>query len=270
MPGASGFGPVSDIVSDGEQVLRSALRGDPAARAEVARLRAALTELAEEGNAKARSLLGGIALEHDREPAAAFHHFSLAADQEDPAGRRGLGHLYAKGVGVEQDLEAAERLFRLAAEGGDAYAKHNLAVIHLDGDSTKERMSPQEVMSLLKEAAGQGIHQASAALGDWYAGLDRESDAFSWYMKAAIAGHGPAMFAVAVRFRDGLGAARNEVQAVRWFLKMLTVGNGDGIHEAIRTARSMSDADIRRAGRMAGDQSAAETLIRTVRPNSAD
>ncbi len=219
---------------------------------------------------KARSLLGGIALEYDREPADAFHHFSLAADQGDPAGRRGLGHLYFKGVGVEQDQAAAERLFRLAAEGGDAYAKHNLAVIHLAGDSTEERMSSQEVMSLLQEAAFQGIHQASVVLGDWYTGLDRESDAFSWYMKAAIGGHSPAMFAVAVRFRDGRGAVGNEVQALRWFLKMLTVGDGDGIHEAIQMARSMSDADIRKAGRMAGDKSVAETLIRTVRPGTAD
>ncbi|MGW4825415.1 tetratricopeptide repeat protein [Streptomyces sp. NPDC004227] len=131
LPAETGFGSDSDIVSAGERTLRSALRGDPAARAELVRLRASLIELADSGSAKARSLLGGIALEYDRKPADAFHHFTLAAEQGDPAGQRGLGHLYSKGLGVERDPAAAERLFRLAAEGGDAYAKHNLAVIHL-------------------------------------------------------------------------------------------------------------------------------------------
>jgi uncharacterized protein len=268
LPTEPGFGSASDIVSAGEQAFQAALRGDADAWAELVRLRGSLTELAASGDGRAHSLLGGIALEYDKKPADAFHHFQLAAQQGDPGGQRGLGHLYSAGLGVERDLEAAERLFRLAVDAGDPYAKYNLAMIHLRGQSAA-RMSPEEVMSLLMEAAEQGIAQASKMLGDWFAKMDREPEACAWYLKAANGGNGEAMFALAKRLRHGRGTERDEVQALCWFVKMLQIGNGDGIHEAVQMARSMSDADIRRAGRMAGDLSSAEALIQTVRPSSS-
>ncbi|MFI1170030.1 tetratricopeptide repeat protein [Streptomyces melanogenes] len=255
----------------GQRALESALWGDVQAAAELGRLRAPLDELAQAGDGAARSLLGGVALEYDKDLNHALRHFSLAAEQGHPAGLRGLGYLYQRGLGVDRDLEAAERLFRLAADAGDSYAKFNLAMTHFVGEQTGDRMSPAQVMSLLVEAAEGGIQQASAVLGDWFADLDREAEAFQWYLTAANAGNAAAMFAVAQRLRDGLGIERDDVEAVCWFLKMLQVGDGDGIHEAIEMARTMSDADLRRAGRKAGDVSGAETLIHTVRrPGSAD
>ncbi|RAY11296.1 hypothetical protein DPM19_31615 [Actinomadura craniellae] len=71
------------------------------------------------------------------------------------------------------------------------------------------------------------------------------------------------MFAAALCYRDGTGTAPDPVQAVRWFLNMLDVGNGDGVHEAIQLARSMTEEQINQAAKLAGREPDAHTLIST-------
>jgi hypothetical protein len=70
------------------------------------------------------------------------------------------------------------------------------------------------------------------------------------------------MLAAARRFRDGIGTIADPIQAVRWFLSPLDRGNGDGIHEAIELASSMTIDQIREAGRLSGYSDEAELLIR--------
>ncbi|WP_449066198.1 tetratricopeptide repeat protein [Planomonospora algeriensis] len=244
--------------------LAAALQGDEEGRAALDHLRGPLTAAAEAGDAEAQSVLGGIALEHDNDSGAALRLWRLAAHQGHPAGQRGLGHLYASGLGVPQDFEKAVSLFQAAAAAGDPEAMYNLAMLHLRG-KVAERMSSDEVMALLRSAAACGIKEANARLGDWFSALDRDEEALRWYLAAAEGGHAGAMFAVGIRYRDGIGAGRDAVQAVRWFLKMLDVGNGDGVHEAIELARSVTDDQIREAAGLAGREADGESLISVVR-----
>jgi hypothetical protein len=53
-------------------------------------------------------------------------------------------------------------------------------------------------------------------------------------------------------YRDGFGGPVNLVQALRWYLAMLHVRSGDGIHDAYEMMARMTADDItRRAGCLA-------------------
>jgi len=88
-------------------------------------------------------------------------------------------------------------------------------------------------------------------------------DSLSWSLWGAVNGNISAMYAAACGYRDASGTRRNRVQAVRWYLAMLSAGDGDGVHEAINLARHMSQAQIREAGRLAGQEKHAVALLMT-------
>jgi TPR repeat protein len=90
-------------------------------------------------------------------------------------------------------------------------------------------------------------------------------DGLSWCLWGAVNGNASAMWAAACCYRDAIGTRRNRVQAVRWYLAMLSVGDGEGVHEAITLAKSMSEAQIREAGRLAGREDDATLLLRLLR-----
>ncbi|GGN81770.1 hypothetical protein GCM10011579_068720 [Streptomyces albiflavescens] len=255
--------PSFDVIGSAQRALDAAQRGDRDAEARLDELRGPLAALAEAGDLEARSLLGGIALEYDEDAVAALRHFTLAAEQGHPAGQRGLGHLLMTGRGTQRDPERAERLFTLAAEAGDSHAMFNLAMMHLM-DTATDRMSPQAVMTLLMTAAEQDVPEAAGVLGDWFSEVGREVDALTWYERAAQGGHGPSI-ATGVRYRDAVGTDRDVVRSLTWFLMMLQVGNGDGIHESHQLVSGMSDQQIREAARRAHSPEWAEALINSRR-----
>lgn len=257
--------PSCDVVGSAQRALDAAQRGDRDAKARLDELRAPLAALAEAGDLEARSLLGGVALEYDEDAVTALRHFTLAAEQGHPAAQRGLGHLLITGRGTQRDPARAERLFTSAAEAGDGHAMFNLAMMHLV-DAATEPLSPQAVMTLLVTAAEQDVPEAAGALGEWFSELGREADALTWYERAAAGGHGPSMFATAVRYRDAIGTDKDVVRSLFWFLMMVHVGNGDGIHESHELVSGMSDQQIRDAARRAHSPEWAEALITARRP----
>ncbi|QFZ77351.1 hypothetical protein GFH48_32345 [Streptomyces fagopyri] len=252
--------PSFDFISDAQRVLAAAQWGNRDAEARLEELRGPLAALAEAGDLEARSLLGGIALEYDEDAVAALRHFTLAAEQGHPAGQRGLAYLLSTGRGTQRDPERAERLFASAAEAGDGHAMFNLAMMHLM-DKATDPMSPRSAMTLLMTAAEQDVPEAAGVLGEWFSELGREADALTWYERAAAGGHGPSMLATAVRYRDAVGTDRDPVRSLMWFLTMLHVGNGDGIHESHELVSGMSDQQIRDAARRAHSPDWAEALI---------
>jgi TPR repeat protein len=97
--------------------------------------------LAEDGNAKAESILGfayyrgrGVA-QNDTEAAK---WFKLAADQGDAPSRFTLGVMYGEGRGVPQDFAEAAQWYRLAAEQGDAQAQYNLGLAYARGEGVTQ------------------------------------------------------------------------------------------------------------------------------------
>jgi TPR repeat protein len=119
------------LVQPADAAYAAYARGDHAAA--LRRLRPA----AEQGDARAQSLLGLIyytgraGLRNDGEAAKWFR---LAADQGDVAAQFRLGLMYSEGQGVPQDHAEAANWYRLAADSGYAQAQYNLGLAYAAGE----------------------------------------------------------------------------------------------------------------------------------------
>ena len=87
---------------------------------------------AEAGSALAQARLAWI---HDlsEENVAAVKWYRASADQGHPDGQYGLGEMYAKGEGVEKNLDEAFLWFTRAAENGHAQAQRVLISAYENG-----------------------------------------------------------------------------------------------------------------------------------------
>jgi len=90
------------------------------------------SKAAEAGSALAQARLAWI---HDlsEENEAAVKWYRASADQGHPDGQYGLGEMYAKGEGVEEDLDEAVLWFTRAAENGNLRAQRVLISAYENG-----------------------------------------------------------------------------------------------------------------------------------------
>jgi hypothetical protein len=121
---------VSAPTRDADAAYAALNKGNYAAAMKLAR------PLAEEGDARARSLVGylyyhGRGLKAD--DAEALKWFRLAADQGDASAQLHLGNMYAQGQAVAQDQAEAGKWYRLAADQGYAQAQYNLGLWYATG-----------------------------------------------------------------------------------------------------------------------------------------
>ncbi|XRQ08831.1 tetratricopeptide repeat protein [Actinomadura welshii] len=254
---------INDIVGRCENLLVKIKQGDAAARRQMAEIFPKLQDLADSGRADAQALVGGLALEYIDDTDAALRYFRMAATVDNPAGQRGLGHMLANGIGTRKNIPEAADLFEAAARSGDAIAAFNLGSLLLKGTG----IAPDEgkAVEFLKEALAGGVPEAAALLADWHANRSEHGEARKLYIDAANAGSTKAMLTLGKWFASGIGGAVDKVEAVRWFLRPIDVGDGDGVHEAIQVARTMADAEIREAAVRAGRPDDAEALINAAR-----
>jgi len=209
------------------------------------------------GDAAAAGVLAQVLVEHVGDLPAAAAYAQLAAEGGDALGQRAWGYLLSEGQGVPRDEAEGLRWTRRAADQGDPVALLDLA------GSVPER----EGDMLLVLAAGLGVERAGARVGDRLSERDQDEAALRWYVWAAERGHAGAMRAAADWYRDGFGTDPDPVTAVRWYLTLLTHGDGDGVHEAIKLVREhdLTDDEVRHAASLAGRPSAAESILSVVR-----
>ena len=106
------------------------------------------------GIALAQAKLGYI-YDQSNDDEKAVHWYEKASNQNHPDGEFGLGEMYAKGEGVEQDLDIAVEMFMRAAVGGHAQARRVLANAYEHGALDRE-ISKAEAMRWLTLAANSG------------------------------------------------------------------------------------------------------------------
>ncbi len=111
--------------------------------------------------------------------AVALELWQPLAELGDPDAQTGLGNLYLGGYGVARDEAAAMAWFRKAAERGDANGQFSLASL--------------------------------------YYGRKEYSPAASWYRRAAEQGNPLAQIRLARLYAEGVGLARDDLQAFKWF-----------------------------------------------------
>ncbi|MEV6738546.1 tetratricopeptide repeat protein [Streptomyces sp. NPDC051104] len=173
---------ISATAATALSLLESAQDGDPAAADRLGEILPSLTAAAESGDMGVQNVLGGILLEFAEHPADAAFWFKKTADRGSAVGKRSLGHLLANGLGVPQDLAEAERLFKEAADDGDAHAQFNLARLWWG------KHDPHAVAALLRSAAAGGVDDAYGVLGDLLTAMGQSVEALKWYLKKIHAG----------------------------------------------------------------------------------
>ncbi|MFG2820054.1 tetratricopeptide repeat protein [Kitasatospora sp. NPDC048365] len=243
----------------------AAVDGEEKGRHRLQQLMPELLSAANSGDSKAQCLLGAAALEIDEDFAAAAHWFGLAAEARFAEGLRGLGLLYMAGAGVERDLARAAEFFGAAAELGDGVAAFNLSVCCSRGLGVP--VDQGRAWELMQLAADLGRVEADAEIADRLAGEGRREEALGRYVTAAAGGHVDAALTAARWFRDGVGTTPDPVQALRWFLDLMSLGDMSGVHECHLLAATASVEQILEAGRLARQERYAETLAERRRGN---
>jgi TPR repeat protein len=109
---------------------------------------------ADAGIALAQAKLGYI-YDQSNDDEKAVHWYREAAAQQHPDGEFGLGEMYAKGEGVDQDFEIATEMYMRAAVGGHAQAQRVLANAYEHGALGRE-VSRAEALRWLTLAADSG------------------------------------------------------------------------------------------------------------------
>ncbi|MFI6335247.1 tetratricopeptide repeat protein [Streptomyces sp. NPDC050535] len=246
-----------------QETVRGLRSGNSGAVQRIRELFPDVRQVADSGDSEFQELVGGVALEYMKNYEAAYWYLGQAAKAGNPAAQRGLGFLFFQGLGIAKDVEKALDLFRMAAAGGDAAAKLNLAEMHLRGDLVSK--SEKKALRYFEEASSAGMEAASRRLGELKL-ADGDFSAARRYLEVAVdQGSYRALKDLASMCRDGVGGEVDRVRAVGCYLKLLDVGDGDGMHEAHQLADLMTDAEIREAASWANHVAEGESLIRRAR-----
>ncbi|MEU9279215.1 tetratricopeptide repeat protein [Streptomyces sp. NPDC048342] len=220
-------------------------------------------QVADSGDPEFQELIGGIALEYMKEYEAARWYFGQAAKAGNVAALRGLGYMLLRGLGGNKDPEKAVELFQVAAAEGDGAAQYNLGAMYLRGDVVPK--SKDKALQYLEAASAAGEGTASWQLGDIKL-AERDYNAARHYMElSADQGAYVGLKELAPMCRDGVGGDIDLVRALGCFLKLLDIGDGDGMHEAHQLADRMTDEEIREAASWANHAAEGESLIRRAR-----
>ena len=202
---------------------------------------------AEQGNAIAQANLGYM-YDHGRgvakSDAEALKWYRLSAESGFARGQTLLGTMYENGQGVTKDLVQAVKWYRLAADQGSAFGQYNLADMYEYGKGVPKDLA--EALRLYQLAAMQGNEGAQKA-------LDRLKATSRPSMTADEA------YARGRKFANGEGVARDQAEAVRFYLIAAEQGhtqarvqlgygylNGQGV--------TQSDNEAARWHRLAADQ----------------
>ncbi|MGH6827215.1 tetratricopeptide repeat protein, partial [Methyloceanibacter sp.] len=133
-----------------------------------------------------------------------------------------LGFLYAGGNGVAKDEPEGLRLFRQAAEAGDALGAAALGTAYEWGQAVAK--DEAEAARWYRKAADRGNVGSMLVLGDRYAegklGFAKDDgEAVKWFRKAADRGDAVGMYTLGLMYRDGHGVPKDQAEAAGLFAK---------------------------------------------------
>jgi TPR repeat protein len=160
--------------------------------------------------------------------AKAVQYFQSAADKGDTGGKVAFGECLIKGLGVPKDEVKGVGFLRAAADGGDTRAMNMLGDCYTRGVGGKTDFP--EAFRLFSRAAELGNLGAMGNLGALYmtgrgvaeANPKRAAELFE---KGARGGDAFCMFNYAQCLDEGLGTAKNQLQAQAWFRKAAEAGD---------------------------------------------
>jgi TPR repeat protein len=146
----------------------------------------------------------------------AFREWKAAADKGQAESEYDLGLLYAKGLGVQRDLQVAQQWYEAAALQGNAQAEYSLGQMYAQGWGI-----PSNDASALRwmEMANGSTADNQEDLGwlpiEGYGTATDFTKAAYWYRLAADQGHAEAQFDLARLYSDGKGVPKDQTQAFK-------------------------------------------------------
>jgi hypothetical protein len=199
----------------------------------------------------------------ERDQAAAFHWFQLAAAQGNPTAEFNLALAYERGEGVAKNPAEAEKWYAKAAESGLPYAELRLAAIAVSHNDWKT------AVKWLRPAAAQGLPSAQSMLGIAYQfgqGVRRsEKQAAKWYEAAADHGDTRAQSSLAGLYEHGAGVDQDYKESYFWYAVALhdpkdpaAKQDAEGLK---RVAAKLSAGDVADAAQIAKDWTPDEVVI---------
>ena len=130
----------------------------------------------------------------------------------------GLGLMYMKGEGGEQDLEKAREYFERAAELGHVGAKNNLKVL----DAMEEEPETEEITETVEETAEElyklGYKYRYGSQKDYQKALE-------YYEQAATLGNSKAMNGLGFMYMRGKGVEQDLEKAREYFERAAELGS---------------------------------------------
>lgn len=222
-----------------------------------------------------------------RDRTQAFLWMTRAAEQGSSLAKFYVGYMYANGIGVRQSPSDAEVWFSSAAITGDAelflrigmnyeygrgrvrpdlveaarWYKYGVDMGHekcmLSWDAVMAELGGEPMESLesrldrlARTEAQRELDARDRALAEADRLLDEgdAEDAYAAYSSAADLGSADAMFAVAMMRHNGIGVARNDLDAIRLLSRAANAGSADAQFYLARTYESSrfptDDAEI--------------------------
>ena len=146
-----------------------------------------------------------------------------------------IANMYLKGLGVEPNPEEAVKWLELCCEKKDPRAQFQLARMYQDGEAiARDEAKAQDLYAaaltgfLLQEQETPSASVEYKIAGFYDRGNGAEPDAaqaYSWYMKAAEAGHPHAAYKAAKCYFEGTGTEQNFESAEKWFIRAAEGGD---------------------------------------------
>lgn len=185
---------------------------------------------AERGDAAAQTLIAEIyakGLGVAQNLARASGWYALASENGDPIATFELALMYQEGRGVPKNRSRAAELFKQAAERGSVPAKYNLALLHVEGAYAPPNLV--RAVELFREAAEAGLPEAQYDYGTLLlegAGVapDPRKGAAQIGL-AAEQGLPAAQVDFATLLYLGKGIDRNLSEAIHWYARAAAAGN---------------------------------------------
>ncbi len=190
-----------------------------------------LKPLADQGNARAQFLMGGIARSNQDagrdDPSEAIVWYRKAAAQGLPEAQRELAFVLLN-TKPPQTGEAVS-LYAAAAQRGDAESQYQLGVLYDRGMGVKPDLAQRQAW--WNKAAAQGYTPALTALAEVARSGDgvpkSDAEAARLYREAANRGSSEAAVELARALAAGRGVTRDPVEAWQWYsFAIVLAGNG--------------------------------------------
>ena len=139
------------------------------------------------------------------------------AEKADPAAQTLIAEIYAKGLGVAENVARASSWYALAAKNGDRMAAFELGLLYLNGDGVPKNR--QRAGELFKQAADKGYPPAEYNLALLHVeGTDVSpslTSAATLMKSAADAGLPEAQYDYGTMLMEGAGAPPNPAEGAR-------------------------------------------------------